>query len=292
MTKNARWHEDYLRRRAYFKKYNRAYKASHRAALREYARIYRRAHPVETAAKRRRHYRRRRQHIIARVGRWAKAHPVERKRNTQAYTDRSKVACLSHYGRGGRAECVLCGAKGLSFLSLDHVMDDGAADRKANGRLTGRRLYEYLVSRGFPTEYRVRLQTLCHNCNRKKELLRRERAHSLEPKVAEWRMANYKAKRTFIDVYSNHTFRCYCCGFSDVSDPLDLRQIALSVLTAQHALPLDRYPAGLPRGGTPLYVRLGKMERVEGLLVYCENCNQASGPRGTCPHSRGADLSR
>jgi len=59
-------------------------------------------------------------------------------------------------------------------LCLDHINDDGAADRKelkisGRGNGSGSRTYEALASRGWPSGYQV----LCANCNMIKEVKRR-----------------------------------------------------------------------------------------------------------------------
>jgi hypothetical protein len=57
----------------------------------------------------------------------------------------------------------------IDMLSLDHIKDDGAADRAINDRrsLT---LYRWLEKNSFPDGY----QTLCCNHQWKKEILRRQ----------------------------------------------------------------------------------------------------------------------
>jgi hypothetical protein len=54
------------------------------------------------------------------------------------------------------------------MLSLDHVNNDGAKDRVGNLK-GGYAFYRWLKTHGFPGEF----QTLCHNHQWKKELMRR-----------------------------------------------------------------------------------------------------------------------
>lgn len=69
-------------------------------------------------------------------------------------------AVLNHYGY----ECQLCGFSDERALQIDHINNDGAADRR---RLTGgnrggsEAVYYYLRDHGWPEGY----QTLCANCN-------------------------------------------------------------------------------------------------------------------------------
>lgn len=60
-------------------------------------------------------------------------------------------------GYGGRCQC--CGETEPYFLTIDHVNNDGAKERKY---LSSSQLYIYLIRNGFP---RDRYQLLCFNCN-------------------------------------------------------------------------------------------------------------------------------
>ena len=59
-------------------------------------------------------------------------------------------------GYGGLCRC--CGETELVFLSIDHINDDGAIDRKER---TATRLYRQLSKEGYPDGFQV----LCRNCN-------------------------------------------------------------------------------------------------------------------------------
>jgi hypothetical protein len=85
---------------------------------------------------------------------------------------RDKIAALSHYGPNGVAKCSWpgCEIDDVDMLVLDHVRNDGAAQRKAMGGTNGKghTLYRILKKQGYPEGF----QTLCCNHNHKKELLR------------------------------------------------------------------------------------------------------------------------
>jgi hypothetical protein len=57
----------------------------------------------------------------------------------------------------------------VDMLSLDHVHNDGSAARKKNRNDAGVNLYRRLKVAGFPEGF----QTLCHNHQWKKEMMRR-----------------------------------------------------------------------------------------------------------------------
>jgi hypothetical protein len=82
---------------------------------------------------------------------------------------RWKAEVLAHYGRDGKLRCVWedCLVDDIDMLSLDHKENNGTAERKKYG--SG--LYLYL-RKTFPEGY----QTLCHNHQWKKEIVRRRSA--------------------------------------------------------------------------------------------------------------------
>lgn len=63
-------------------------------------------------------------------------------------------------GYGGKCSC--CGESTLEFLTIDHINNDGAEDRRKNGKKTGGKLYRWLIQNGYPKD---NYQLLCYNCN-------------------------------------------------------------------------------------------------------------------------------
>lgn len=103
--------------------------------------------------------------------------PKNRKRmnnGSRNWASRNKEICLSHYGRDGKLLCKQfgCGIGHIDMLTLDHVNNNGAEDRRQGLRDSGA-LYSRLISLGFPKGF----QTLCWNHQWKKEMLKR-RKHS------------------------------------------------------------------------------------------------------------------
>lgn len=76
---------------------------------------------------------------------------------SKEYCIQTKIEVMEHYG-GPRCAC--CGEDHLIMLSLDHVDQNGAADRKENGK-SGTGFYLRLRKLGYPPGFRV----LCRNCN-------------------------------------------------------------------------------------------------------------------------------
>lgn len=80
-----------------------------------------------------------------------------------------KIEAFRRYGPNQEIRCSWpgCDVTDPDMLALDHIQDDGAAERKSY-HLTGWEMYRSLKKRGYPDGY----QTLCCNHNQKKEILR------------------------------------------------------------------------------------------------------------------------
>jgi hypothetical protein len=75
-----------------------------------------------------------------------------RRRNT-------KSEVIQHYG--GKCQCPGgCAVSDPDFLTIDHILGDGAKHRKETG-LVGSAIYSWLKRRCFPEGFRL----LCWNCN-------------------------------------------------------------------------------------------------------------------------------
>ena len=90
----------------------------------------------------------------------------DRIKDTQAEANRKyrqglRIDALKAYGG---LRCACCGETEYAFLTLDHIENNGAAERR---KIAGRResagthTYKWLKARGYPPGYQV----LCMNCN-------------------------------------------------------------------------------------------------------------------------------
>lgn len=73
----------------------------------------------------------------------------------QRAVEEAKHLVYRHYG----TECKCCGETNELFLSIDHINNDGATDRRVG--LSGLRFYRYLINNNFPDTFQI----LCMNCN-------------------------------------------------------------------------------------------------------------------------------
>ena len=85
-----------------------------------------------------------------------------------------KTEVLTHYGKDKTLRCcwTYCGVTDVDMLSIDHVNNDGkhrGVPDKERYKTAGWPLYSRLKREGYPEGF----QTLCHNHQFKKELLRK-----------------------------------------------------------------------------------------------------------------------
>ena len=84
-----------------------------------------------------------------------------------------KAKVLAHYSPNGVLGCSWegCSITDIDMLSLDHINNDGAKDRRDTNGASGDSLYRKAEQAGFPETF----QTLCFNHQMKKERLLRRR---------------------------------------------------------------------------------------------------------------------
>lgn len=92
---------------------------------------------------------------------WVKDNPDPSRKKNSAYYRKCKQETMSHYG--GFCQC--CGESRIDFLTLDHINQDGAEQRRKmgfNNSCTGFGFYLWLRKQNWPD---LGLQVLCANCN-------------------------------------------------------------------------------------------------------------------------------
>ena len=107
--------------------------------------------------------------------RWSKNNRNREREKTAAYYQANKErinAQITERRRGMRRQiletlgaiCNCCGETEPAFLTIDHVLNDGADDRRLRRHL----VYKRILDEGCPTD---RYQILCWNCNSAKGML-------------------------------------------------------------------------------------------------------------------------
>lgn len=93
------------------------------------------------------------------------AHPERQPVYSRSYLTKLKRQTMDAYG----GKCACCSETEISFLTLDHVNDDGAEHRRQLGKAlqaAGAVTYRWARDNGYPDT----LQVLCFNCQWGKRL--------------------------------------------------------------------------------------------------------------------------
>lgn len=93
------------------------------------------------------------------------ANPEEYKRKAKEFHRMSRYSVLSHYS-DNPPKCACCEEITLEFLTIDHMNNNGAEERRKLFGTKGRgggghTFYRWLINHNFPEGYQV----LCMNCN-------------------------------------------------------------------------------------------------------------------------------
>jgi len=164
----------------YDAEYRKKYYQEHKEHLRELNRGYKRAYRLRDREKireaDRRYYQEHKEEIRQRTRRYQEEHREKQREYNRGYFGRSgralklkdKIEVMTYYGNG-KCACVICGESRVGCLSIDHLNNDGYADRKKNRGRFGIEGYRWLKRQGYPKGYR----TLCMNCQflRRKDIL-------------------------------------------------------------------------------------------------------------------------
>lgn len=154
----------YRKNRSRIKEYRRA----RRKDISEYNKSYHTAHRAELLPKMRVRTRQWLKRPDVRSHRkfwsrgWRKTHPGvngQANRKSRARLKRMVIARM-----GGKCKC--CGEKEIEFLTIDHVLEDGARHRKRL-KLGGGSIHRYIRDHNYPKR---RFQILCANCNMSKRI--------------------------------------------------------------------------------------------------------------------------
>jgi hypothetical protein len=78
--------------------------------------------------------------------------------------EQCKIETLAAYGN----KCICCGEAASIFLTIDHINDNGAEERRQLNNPGGHRFYRLLKKQGYPKD---NYQILCFNCNHAKHVL-------------------------------------------------------------------------------------------------------------------------
>lgn len=128
---------------------------------REYKRQYHIKNREQIIEKVHKHYVRNRDKRLAYGKKWRDENPDKMRTYRHKFKDKLRTETFEAYGG---AHCNCCGESERRFLTIDHINNDGAAERREMNNRGGYAFYARLRTRGFPVGYQV----LCFNCNMSK----------------------------------------------------------------------------------------------------------------------------
>jgi len=114
----------------------------HKGRYKLCASIYRKAHYISALS-------------VAKTKKWRQAHYSKSLDYMLQYRTKLKTQIVAGYG----GKCTCCGESEITFLTLEHLNNDGDEHRKQYGGGSG--VYRNVIRRSFPKEYTI----LCYNCN-------------------------------------------------------------------------------------------------------------------------------
>lgn len=126
--------------------------------LKEYKRQYHIKNREKIIKKVHVHYVRNREKRLAYGKKWRDENPDKMRLYRQAHKNKLRKETFEAYGG---AKCRCCGEAERRFLTIDHINNDGAKERREMNNRGGYASYARLRARGFPGGYQV----LCFNCN-------------------------------------------------------------------------------------------------------------------------------
>ncbi len=85
------------------------------------------------------------------------------KEKRREYRRKNRLKIINHYTNASMS-CINCGYSDVRALSIDHINNDGAEQRKIHG--TGGKFYYWLIKNDYPEGFQI----LCRNCNYIKNL--------------------------------------------------------------------------------------------------------------------------
>lgn len=195
-------------------------------------------------------------------------------------------------------KCYCCGVDDYRFLTIDHILNDGMADRrsKTGAWISGVSFLKHVLDQGCPKD---RYQVACCNCNMAREKAGKGTVcpHHLEfdalvataviakspHRIALFANESRRADELRSNLFQALGDRCYCCGEADYR-----------FLTVDHINDdgyVDRKRNGRKMNTRTFYKHILSHESPgTRYRIACYNCNSARSYLGKgrpCPHQVG-----
>lgn len=167
---------------------------------------------------------------------------------------------LSFYSNSDTPKCICCGENNIKVLALDHIHNDG---KKDPNRAHSPKVYKTALELKDKTQY----QTLCYNCNWKKNLANLQSKWKQGRNNVNQRKTQQKRKYTCIAHYSNNTNKCCNCGNGD------LEVLCLDHIDNNGNIQRKEIMEGKNKGGKGMHKWIVHNNFPAGFQVLCCNCN-------------------
>jgi len=145
------------------------YRRRHPERMKKFAKERWQRHGVKESVKASKHMAKYRKNNKEKIKQWEKVNEDRIKQWHKDAERKRKFMVMEKYG----GTCIACGCSELAILTIDHINDDGAIDRR-RVKATKQRFYSFLMR----NPRRSDLQVLCHNCQWKKRIY--------GPNISEW----------------------------------------------------------------------------------------------------------
>ena len=146
-------------RKAYMKEYMKKWYQEHKIEENIKSREYHQLHKEECNKNNREHYYNHKEEYQAHNKKWIQEHPGYNRKKLRAHKIQALEEIAKHHNT--EVKCWKCGEKRLWVLTISHVNQDGAEERKQHGK-DSTRLYRRILSKERTCED---LQIECWNCN-------------------------------------------------------------------------------------------------------------------------------
>ena len=147
------------------KKWRKKYRVNNTEKIREYRKEHYQKNIIKIKERHREYYQKNRERILKKQLEYAKeqwkTNPIYREKQrmkVRKYNKKLKLEILTHYSNGVPI-CVCCNEMEISFLSIDHINNDGNEHRQKLGK-AGTNFYIWLKKNNYPKGFQV----LCMNC--------------------------------------------------------------------------------------------------------------------------------
>ena len=137
------------------KEYHAEYRNKNREKINQRMRDYRKAHPERKEYEKKWHHKKR----IDRIKNMSPQELLQfRKKETLKTMTQAKQLVEKVFNAYG-SKCACCGESEPIFLTMDHILNDGAKKRTIHGQSYS--FYRWIIKNNYPKD----LQRLCRNCN-------------------------------------------------------------------------------------------------------------------------------